>query len=198
MAADDNIGKLLELFQKCKENGEKASLFMETMNGRETTITFSINLPAGALPAQRNSVPRRQRWKTPSQLRRDKERKDKFLAKKLEEESKDEEPIAKAMEEKVILVEPTDEIELEVERICEKLLIIPKEVIDNHNIGIEYDVKDKLEARGIKVKKVKVERLGNPVRGEYVRSEVWIEPTDAKLIEKENFGIEKSWVLPCV
>ena len=99
---------------------------------------------------------------------------------------------------KVILDEPTDEIELEVERICEKLLIIPKEVIDNHNIGIEYDVKDKLEARGMKVKKVKVERLGNPVHGEYVKSEVWIEPTDAKLIEKENFGIENSWVLSCV
>ena len=91
MAADDNIGKLLELFQKCKENGEKANLFMETMNGRETTITFSINFPTGALPAQRNSVPRRQRLKTPSQLTRDKERKDKFLAKKLEEKSKDEE-----------------------------------------------------------------------------------------------------------
>ena len=75
MADEDTIAKLLELYQKCKMNGENASFFMETMKGKDTTITFTINCPAaGAPPAD----PIRRR-KTPSQLRRDKERREKFI-----------------------------------------------------------------------------------------------------------------------
>ena len=197
MATDDTIATLLELFQRCKKNGDHASLFMETMNGQDNKITFSINCPAGSQPAG-SSCPRR-RWKTPSQLRRDKERKDKFLAKKFDNQTAvDENKEAAASVEKVLLVEPKDEIQLEEKKVCEKLLIIPEKVIDNHNIGIEYDVTDKLKAKGIKVNKVRVERIGSPVFGEYVRSEVFIEPVDAKIIDGENFEIESCWVLPCI
>ena len=69
-------------------------------------------------------------------------------------------------------------------------------MIDNHNIGIEYDVTSKLEAKGLKVKKVTVERLGNPIRGEYTRSEAFIEPVNIKKIENENFEIGNCLVLP--
>ena len=136
MATDDTIATLLELFQRCKKNGDHASLFMETMNGQDDKITFIINCPAGS------SCPRR-RWKTPSQLRRDKERKDKFLAKKFDNQTAvDENKEAAASVEKVLLVEPKDEIQLEEKKVCEKLLIIPEKVIDNHYIGIENDVTD--------------------------------------------------------
>ena len=128
--------------------------------------------------------------KTPSQLKRDKERKDKFLAKKLEEQN------AAEAKEEVILVEPKDEIVPEERKVCEKIFIFPNQEILNHNKGIEYDVREKLEAKGLKVKKVKVERIGNPNKGDYVRTEVCIEHADAKMIESENYEIENCWVLP--
>ena len=172
MATDDTIVKLLELYQKCKTKGEQASIFMETMNGKDTTITFRVKTPAGPQPDGRESCPRR-RWKTPSQLKRDKARKDKFLAKKLEEQN-----AAEASEE-IMLVEPKDEVVPEVcVQVCEKIFIFPQQ--------------------GLKVKKVKVERIGNPVKGEYVRTEVWIEPADAKMIENEDYEIENCWVLPFI
>ena len=99
-------------------------------------------------------------------------------------------------EEKVLLVEPNDEINLEIGQVCEKVFVFPKVVIDNHNIGIEYDVSAKLEAKGVKVRKVQVDRLGDPIRGEYIRSEVLIEPMAMKKIEHKRFEIENCWVLP--
>ena len=185
MADDDTIKKLLELYQECKRKGDTACLLMETKSGKDS-ITFTVNKQAGA-PAV-NSPPRR-RWKTPSQLKRDKLRRDKFLAKKLENPTVDDET------EKVLLVEPKDEISLEVE-MCEKVFVIPRHKIDNHNIGIEYDVKRKLEAKSLKVIKVKIERNGDPIRGEFTRCEVLIEPADTKFIEKENFEIKNCCVLP--
>ena len=188
MADDDTLAKLLELYQSCKLKGERASLFLETKNGTQS-YTFTINEPAGA-PEERRSVSRR--WKTPSQLKRDKKRREEFLAKKLESQPAKEEHYN--AEEKVILVEPIDEISLEV---CEKLFVVAKGKIDDHNIGIHYDVTAKLEDKKIKVKKVTVERKGDQIRGEFIRCEVLIEPTEVKQIEKTNFGIEKCWVLPC-
>ena len=194
MADNDTISKLLELYQKCKMNGESVTLFLETKRGKDTTVTFTINPPeAGSSPA----TPPIRRRKSPSQLRRDTERRKKFFAKKLENptngNTKETEEI---VEEKVLLVEPVDEIINEKDNICEKVFVFPKKVINNHNIGIEYDVTSKLEAKGLKVKKVIVERLGNPIRGEYIRSEAFIEPVNIKKIENENFEIENCWVLP--
>ena len=59
--------------------------------------------------------------------------------------------------EKALLVELADEINNEKDDFCEKIFVFPKKVIDNHNIGIEFDVTSKLEAKGLKVKKVTVE-----------------------------------------
>ena len=132
------------------------------------------------------------RWKTPSQLKRDRKRREEFLAKKLENQPAMEE-IGNS-DEKVNFVEPYDEIDLEV---CEKIFVVAKGDIDDHNIGIQYNVTEKLEAKGIKVKKLTVERKGDQIRGEFIRCEVFIEPTEVKQIEKENFGIERCWVLPC-
>ena len=76
---------------------------------------------------------------------------DEFLAKKLETQASVEKKDKNA--EKVILVEPKDEISLEA---CEKLFVIAKSKIDDHNIGIQYDVTEKLEAKDLKVKKLTV------------------------------------------
>ena len=191
MADEDTFKKLLDLYQECKRKGDRACLVMETMNGKDT-FTFTVNKAAGAPVEFRNSCPRR-RWKTPSQVKRDKLRREKFLAEKLEKKPTDE--AEEAVNEKAQLVEPKDEITLEVEK-CEKIFVIPRHKIDNHNIGIEYDVTNKLEAKNIKVKKVKVERNEDPIRGEFTRCEVLIEPTETKHIEKENFEIKNCWVLP--
>ena len=56
-----------------------------------------------------------------------------------------------------MLVELADEINNEKDDFCQKIFVFPKKVIDNHNIGIEFDVTSKLEAKGLKVKKVTVE-----------------------------------------
>ena len=93
----------------------------------------------------------------------------------------------------MVLVDPTDEIDLEF---CEKIFVIPKKKIDNHNIGIEVDVTSKLKAKGVNVKRVRVERFGDPIRGEYARSEALIEPTQIRKIEQEDFEIKNCWVLP--
>ena len=48
--AEDTTKELLELYQKCKARGESATFFMETMNGKDITITFRVK-PAGSPPA---------------------------------------------------------------------------------------------------------------------------------------------------
>ena len=194
MADDDTISNLLELYQKCKQKGERASLLMETMDGKHN-ITFSINGLAGKPADRRKSFPRR--WKSPSQIRRDKERREEFFKKKFgiepakiekEEKTKDDEK----------LVEPVNEICVETAAVkCEKVIVIAKQKINNHNLGIEYNVRTKIEAKNIIVKKVIVERKGHHIHGEFIRCEVLIETVEAKIIEEEDFEIENCWVLPC-
>ena len=123
---------------------------------------------------------------------------DEFLAKKLENQAsmEKEDNTANVVEGagKVSLVEPKDEITLEA---CDKLFVVAKREIKNHNIGIQYDVTEKLEAKEISVKKLTVERKGDQIHGEFIRCEVFIEPVDVKQIEKTEFGIKNCWVLPC-
>ena len=87
MATNDTVCKLLDLFQYSRSKGEKATLFLETRNGEETA-TFKVNT-AGPLPtfgAPAADFPplngTRLRRKTPSQLRRDRRRLDKFQTSK--------------------------------------------------------------------------------------------------------------------
>ena len=58
-----------------------------------------------------------------------------------------------------MLFKPEDEIVPVESKVCEKIRIFPKQEIFKNNMGIEYDVRDKLEAKGLTVKKVKVEKL---------------------------------------
>ena len=88
MATNDTVCKLLDLFQYSRSKGEKATLFLETRNG-EKTLTFKVHTSAGPLPtfgAPAADFPplngTRLRRKTPSQLRRDRRRLDKFQTSK--------------------------------------------------------------------------------------------------------------------
>ena len=47
--------------------------------------------------------------------------------------------------------------------------MIPRHRLDNHNIGIEYDVNAKLGAKGVKVKKVRVRRSEGILQGDFER-----------------------------
>ena len=55
MADDKIIVKVLELFQTCKARGDNASLFMETMKGKDIKVSLNIFCPAGTPPAVSSS-----------------------------------------------------------------------------------------------------------------------------------------------
>ena len=201
MAGENTTQELLELYQKCKARGESATIFMETMNGKDITITFKVK-PAGSPPAASGNFQNSRRWKTPSQLKRDQRRKEEYLAKKLEKQKpacdiSEGGNVDESLEAKIR--EPTDEISLETldpEEVCEKLFVIPRHKVDNHNIGIEYDVKEKLDKKGMKVKKLVIERMGGTWKGDFTRCEVIIEPFSAQAVEKLDFEILNCCVLP--
>ena len=76
------------------------------------------------------------------------------------------------------------------------MFIIPKyKKREKLNMEIESEIKKKLEEKGIKVRKVFIERVGHPDFGEFSRSIVLIEGFDRKLIKSEDFGIDNCWVL---
>ena len=106
------ITQLLELFHQSRLMGEEAKLSMETKDGKDY-INFSIGSPSAGSPVE---TPRRKssgRRKPPSQIRRDKRRKEIFLAKK-NGESLDTKNTSDTTESKedARIREPTDEIEL--------------------------------------------------------------------------------------
>ena len=76
-AANSTFYQLLDIYQKSRTMGLVASLTMETRNGQDI-IHFSIGNQAG-VPARGNPVEKRK--KTPSQLRRDRKRKENYLKK---------------------------------------------------------------------------------------------------------------------
>jgi hypothetical protein len=49
--------------------------------------------------------------------------------------------------------------------------LVEKGEINDHNVGIQYDVTEKLEAKKIKGKKLTVERNGDQICGEFIRCE---------------------------
>ena len=138
MASEVTVKAVLELFQNCKSRGEKASLIMETMNEKDITFCFSVHGPTGS-PVEEGRFHPSKRWKTSSQLRRDKQRNEQFLIKKIEESKKKE--TSTVGESKAVLTEPKDEIVLEEIQqedceVFEKVFVIPQQKVDNHNIEI--------------------------------------------------------------
>ena len=78
----DTITKLLDTFQECKRRGDQAKLFLETRNG-SVFANLVEELPVSP-PGRR---PFKNKKKTPSSLRRDHERMEKFIQRKKSEET---------------------------------------------------------------------------------------------------------------
>ena len=114
MSRTNSLKLLLNNYQQSRMNGEWASLMMETKNGKEM-ITFSIGIaPAGSSAGTWNPGNNQsRRRKTPSDPRRDERRKSEFIAKKTMESNESSVKAKLIDPEKVVLVEPKDEIELE-------------------------------------------------------------------------------------
>lgn len=114
-AANSTFYQLLDIYQKSRTMGLVASLTMETRNGQDF-IHFSIGDQAG-VPARKNPIVMRK--KTPSQLRRDKQRKEDYLKKKTEagQEASECKVIVKPETDTppviATIAEPVDEINLE-------------------------------------------------------------------------------------
>ena len=77
MNSDNTITALLETFQECKKNGKSATLFLETRNGDEFA-TLSVKLPRTPGKTFLGSAKK----KSPSSLKRDKARLEKFRKEK--------------------------------------------------------------------------------------------------------------------
>ena len=87
MTGNNVITALLETFQEIKKRGEQATLFLETRNGDEFA-TLSVKLPAGDKPGTlRKTSLGSSKKKSPSTLKRDKERLEKFVLKKTTKET---------------------------------------------------------------------------------------------------------------
>ena len=71
---------ILELYQKCRRNGDWAKVYLET-RGKEQFFTISINVSAGSTAGTTSGVEgeSRKRKKTPAQVRRDQKRRSAFL-----------------------------------------------------------------------------------------------------------------------
>ena len=92
-------------------------------------------------------------------------------------------------------LEQIEEEELKFEDCCEKVFVIPIYKKEKSNDAIEREINDKLVNKGIKIRKIFIQRDGNPVHGQYNRSIILIERIPRKLVEDGNFGIENCWVL---
>ena len=71
---------ILELYQKCRKNGDWAKVYLET-RGREQFFTISVNVLAGSSAGTSSGVEKesRKRKKKPGQVRRDQQRRAVFL-----------------------------------------------------------------------------------------------------------------------
>ena len=71
---------ILEIYQKCRKNGDWAKLYLETRGGTQF-FTISVNVSAGPTAGTTSGVEResRKKKKKPGQIRRDKQRRDEFL-----------------------------------------------------------------------------------------------------------------------
>ena len=92
-------------------------------------------------------------------------------------------------------LEQSDEEELKFEDYCKKVFVIPMYKKEKITDAIERELNDKLVDKGIKIRKIFIERDGNRFHREYNRSIILIERIPRKYVEDGNFGIENFWVL---
>ena len=80
---------------------------------------------------------------------------------------------------------------MKFEDCCENVFVIPKYKNDKRNEAIEREINDKLQDKGIQVRKIFIERDVNQFHGQYNRSIFLVERIPRKLVEDGNFGNRK-------
>ena len=93
---------ILEIYQKCRENGDWAKVYFETRGGNEF-FTISVNVSAGSAAGTTSGVEKEKKKKKPGQIRRDQKRREAFLERRrqaapLEEAARTEEIEEKEVE----------------------------------------------------------------------------------------------------
>ena len=84
MSNQDNISSrptyndILELYQKCRRNGDWAKVYLETRGGVQF-FTISVNVSAGSAAGATSGMERERKNKKPGQIRRDQNRRTAFL-----------------------------------------------------------------------------------------------------------------------
>ena len=80
----ETVSKLLETFQECVARGDQASLFLETRNGIQFA-NLSVKVPATKPGTFQKNISRSKTRKSPSTVRRDQERLERYRLKKSHE-----------------------------------------------------------------------------------------------------------------
>ena len=85
MAGVNTFPAILRLYNQCRSAGIWARMTLETENGKETITLSSVTRPQGSTfsSVPRPQVPRERKQKKPSKIKKDRERKEAWLAKKI-------------------------------------------------------------------------------------------------------------------
>ena len=90
---------ILEIYQKCRKNGDWAKVYFETRGGNQF-FTISVNVSAGSSAGTTSGVEKETKKKKPGQLRRDQQRRDAFLERRRQAAALEEAARKKEIEEK--------------------------------------------------------------------------------------------------
>ena len=99
-----------------------------------------------------------------------------------------------------VFVDPTDEIENislrnehQVSELCGIISVIPIRHVSPSNVAIETSIREKLEAKKVKVLEILIHRSS---QGAFIRSDVQIEPFEGNALEATEFEFLNCKVLP--
>ena len=107
-----------------------------------------------------------------------------------------------ARKEKVVLVEPEDEIENDSiidetkkrdGEFCATISVIPVRHLNAKDVDLQRAIKDKIEAKSVKVENVFIQRSK---QGTFTRCDVVIEPMEGKVLEDIDFEFENCRAFP--
>ena len=193
MIGNDTITALLETFQESKERGEQATLILETRNGVQFA-TFKVKLPDSHRTVKTSLESAKK--KSPSTVKRDKERLEKFNQRK------------KLLQEDCSFKcsTPSSKYELQEEQDSNQDMVTPaldnemapaSETVDGDTTDFEQDDVEKLENSLSALKKANAERdriLQDLMANMLTKSD--ISKSDDK-IEEDNDNIEgaKLWAM---
>ena len=135
MTGSEAFTALLETFQGCKRRGERATLFLETKNGNEVA-TLKVELPARPGTTSVGLA----RKKSPSTVKRDKARMEKFVQRKTLQETW----CPPATSSPSIKTEKHSKQDMVIQALDEPDKSDDGEILNDDNASIDENVKERL------------------------------------------------------